>query len=269
MTSVARRVAAGGQVGSDGGDAPTGDAHVGDRVEAPLGVDHATAGQDEVEPVVGRREGGFRDGHGSQVRGAAAGCQQPRRPIHTRFTDWGAGRPRTGLGARPAASWTVHLEFRVIPAWGAATGQWRTCKVAIPHMVAAGNGGAIVITNSGAGLKSAPMLGHYVSAKHGLVGLMRTLALELAPHSIRVNSVHPTNVDTEMIHNDAFYELFLPDETERSREKVAELFRQWHPLEIPWVDPVDISNAILFLASDEARYITGVTLPVDGGLMLR
>jgi (+)-trans-carveol dehydrogenase len=149
------------------------------------------------------------------------------------------------------------------------SGVWRTCKVSIPHMVAAGNGGSIVITNSGAGLKSAPMLGHYVSAKHGLIGLMRTLALELAPHVIRVNSVHPTNVDTEMIHNDAFYELFLPDETERSREKVAELFRQWHPLEIPWVDSVDISNAILFLASDEARYITGATLPVDGGLMLK
>ncbi|HEX6364827.1 MAG TPA: mycofactocin-coupled SDR family oxidoreductase [Agromyces sp.] len=146
------------------------------------------------------------------------------------------------------------------------TGVWRSCKAAIPHLRAAG-GGAIIITSSTAGLNAYPNLAHYVSAKHGVVGLMRTLALELAPDMIRVNSVHPTTVDTDMIQNDTIYELFAPDlePEQRTREAIAERFMTLNALPIPWVEAVDISNAVLFLASDEARYITGVALPVDAG----
>ncbi len=145
-------------------------------------------------------------------------------------------------------------------------GVWHTAKAAIPHLRAAG-GGAIILTSSTAGLMGYENFAHYVSAKHGVVGLMRTLALELAPDMIRVNSVHPTSVDTDMIQNQMLYALFAPDleESERTRENLGERFKTMNALPIPWVEPVDISNAVLFLASDEARYITGVTLPVDAG----
>jgi (+)-trans-carveol dehydrogenase len=110
-----------------------------------------------------------------------------------------------------------------------------------------------------------------VAAKHGLVGLMRTLALELAPDFIRVNSVHPTTVDTEMVQNAATYALFAPDlpEDQRTKETLASRFQALNVLPIPWVEPADISNALVFLASDEARYITGVTLPVDAGAAIK
>jgi (+)-trans-carveol dehydrogenase len=151
------------------------------------------------------------------------------------------------------------------------TGMWHTCKAAIPHLVEGGRGGSIVITSSDAGLKGFQNLAHYVSAKHGVVGLMRTLALELAPHMIRVNSLHPTTVNTDMIQNAPTYELFAPDlaAKDRTKERLTERFQALNALPIPWVEPVDISNAVLFLASDEARYITGVPLPVDAGFMVK
>jgi len=150
------------------------------------------------------------------------------------------------------------------------TGVWHAVKAAIPHLRAAG-GGSIILTSSTAGLMAIPHIGHYTSAKHGVVGLMRTLALELAPDMIRVNSVHPTAVDTDMIQNSATYELFAPDlaPAERTREVLSERFATLNVLPIPWVEPIDISNAVLWLASDEARYVTGVTLPVDAGLLTK
>ena len=144
------------------------------------------------------------------------------------------------------------------------TGVWHTAKAAIPHLRAAG-GGSIVLTSSTAGIKGMANLAHYVSAKHGVVGLMRTLANELAPDFIRVNSVHPTGVNTDMVHNKSTYELFAPDLENPTREQIAERFQALNALPIPWVEARDISNAVLFLASDEARYITGVTRPVDAG----
>jgi SDR family mycofactocin-dependent oxidoreductase len=150
------------------------------------------------------------------------------------------------------------------------TGVWHAAKAAIPHLRAAG-GGSMVLTSSTAGLQALPNTGHYNAAKHGVVGLMRTLALELAPDMIRVNSVHPTAVDTDMIQNSATYELFAPDlpPAERTKEVLSERFQTLNVLPIPWVEPIDISNAVLWLASDEARYVTGVTLPVDAGLLTK
>jgi SDR family mycofactocin-dependent oxidoreductase len=151
------------------------------------------------------------------------------------------------------------------------TGEWHAAKAAIPHLRAGGRGGSIILTSSLAGLKGQQNLAHYVSAKHGLVGLMRTLALELAPDFIRVNSVHPTSVDTDMVQNAATYALFAPDlpEDQRTKETLASRFQALNVLPIPWVEPVDISNAVVFLASDQARYITGVTLPVDAGAAIK
>ncbi|MCU1446103.1 mycofactocin-coupled SDR family oxidoreductase [Cryobacterium sp.] len=149
------------------------------------------------------------------------------------------------------------------------SGVWRTAKAAIPHIKAGGRGGSIILTSSEAGLRAYQSAAHYVSAKHGVVGLMRTLALELAPDMIRVNSIHPTQVDTDMIQNEPTYKLFLPDVEHPTREQFAAASQSVNALPIPWVESVDISNALLFLASDEARYVTGVTLAVDAGCFLK
>jgi (+)-trans-carveol dehydrogenase len=148
------------------------------------------------------------------------------------------------------------------------TGVFHAAKAAIPHIRAGGRGGSIILTSSEAGLKAYAHAGHYVSAKHGVLGLMRTLALELAPDMIRVNSLHPTQVNTPMIMNEATYKLFAPDVANPTKEDFAGPSQAMNVLPIPWVEAVDISNALLFLASDEARYITGVPLPVDAGCAL-
>ncbi|HSS09917.1 MAG TPA: mycofactocin-coupled SDR family oxidoreductase [Acidimicrobiales bacterium] len=148
------------------------------------------------------------------------------------------------------------------------TGVWHTCKAATPHIIAGGAGGSIILTSSSVGIRAIANLGHYGSAKHGIVGLMRTLALELAPHMIRVNSIHPGTVDTEMVQNSSLYSLIMPDVERPTRELAAPVFQALNALPIPWMDPRDISNAVLFLASDEARYITGVALPIDAGVII-
>jgi SDR family mycofactocin-dependent oxidoreductase len=168
-----------------------------------------------------------------------------------------------------------------VPTWEIDLGQWRelidvtltgvfvTVKAAIPHMIAAGNGGSIVLTSSGAALISGAGLADYKAAKAGVLSLTRTLACELAEHFIRVNAICPTAVDTPMIQNEALYRSFRPDLDSPGREDVKAGFRTMNLLPIPWVDPVDVSNAIVWLASDAARYVTGVTLPVDAGNALK
>jgi len=149
------------------------------------------------------------------------------------------------------------------------TGVWLTCKAAVPHLIAGGRGGVVVLTSSVAGLRPYGGIAHYVAAKHGLVGLTKTLAQELAGHHIRVNALNPTQVDTDMIQNEMIYRLFLPDEPEPTREQFSVASQATNLLPIPWVEPRDVSDALLFLASDEARFITGITLPVDAGVLAR
>jgi SDR family mycofactocin-dependent oxidoreductase len=136
------------------------------------------------------------------------------------------------------------------------TGVWHTAKATIPHLVEAGRGGSIVITSSTAGLKGYPNVGNYTAAKHGTVGLMRTLALELAPQLVRVNSIHTSIVNTQMVRAD-------PSAEHSTEDRASE-----NALPVPWIESVDVSNALLFLLSDEARFITGVALPVDAGALL-
>ena len=141
------------------------------------------------------------------------------------------------------------------------TGVWKTVSAAIPAMIDAGNGGSIVITSSAAGIKGMANLAHYVTAKHGLVGLMRTLANELAPQGIRVNTVHPSGVRTKMLDND-----HLQDFLAAHPEWVANLA---NPLPVDLLEPEDVSNALVWLASEEGRYVTGVALPVDAGFTVK
>lgn len=142
------------------------------------------------------------------------------------------------------------------------TGAWNTCRAAVPQLA---DGGSIVITGSTAGLMGVANAAHYTSAKHGLVGLARVLAIELGERRIRVNSVHPTVVNTEMVHNLTTYKLFRPELENPTEKDFQEVTSSINLFGIPWVEPIDVSNVVLFLASDEARYISGVALPVDAG----
>jgi SDR family mycofactocin-dependent oxidoreductase len=149
------------------------------------------------------------------------------------------------------------------------TGAMHTVDVALPHLIAQGDGGSIVLISSAAGLKGITRtvdlanygyLGYHAS-KHGVVGLMRAYAGALASHSIRVNSVHPTGVDTEMAVNPsieahaAAHPAFVPALT--------------NAMPVALIDSLDVSHAVAWLCSDEARYVTGVALPVDAGLLVR
>ncbi len=148
-------------------------------------------------------------------------------------------------------------------------GVWRTAKAAIPHLKKNDGGGSIILTSSVAGLIGYPNFAHYVASKHAVVGLMRTLALELAPNRIRVNSIHPGTVNTVMVMNDGLAKLFRPDLENPTSADFLEASKQMNPMGIEILEAFDISNAMVFLASDEARYITGVTLPVDAGSMVK
>lgn len=152
------------------------------------------------------------------------------------------------------------------------TGVWNTLKASVPTVRAGGRGGSVIITSSVSGLKAVPQLGHYTSAKHGVIGLAKTLAVELGPELIRVNVVCPTNVDTDMINNDVIRKIFLPHLEHPTREDAldpASPYHDFHVMPIPWVEASDISEAVVYLASDAARYVTGITLPIDAGVLIK
>jgi SDR family mycofactocin-dependent oxidoreductase len=151
------------------------------------------------------------------------------------------------------------------------SGVFKTVRAAVPHLKATGQGGSVVLTSSTAGIMGMAHLAHYVAAKHGVVGLMKVLAIELAPHMIRVNSVHPTTVNTDMVQNQGTYDLFRPDLAPgtATRDDAGDAFLTLNLLPVTWVEPVDISNAVVWLSSDLARYVTGVQLPIDAGSVVK
>ncbi|MBN3512508.1 mycofactocin-coupled SDR family oxidoreductase [Mycolicibacterium septicum] len=156
------------------------------------------------------------------------------------------------------AAWRTMLDINL-------TGVWNTCTAAAPHLIGRG-AGSVVLVSSIAGLRGLIGVAHYTAAKHGVVGLMRSLAHDLAPHGIRVNCVLPTNVDTPLIQNDVVRSGFRPDlDRPPTREEFAAAATRMNLLAVPWVQTVDVANASLFLASEEARYITAISLPVDAG----
>jgi SDR family mycofactocin-dependent oxidoreductase len=149
------------------------------------------------------------------------------------------------------------------------TGTWKTVRAAIPHLLEQGEGGSIILISSTSGLAAEVNLAHYVAAKNGVTGLMRALSAELAQYSIRVNSIHPTNVRTTMCENDALVELFTggrPGATFDDPD-VTRAFLDMASMPVPYIEPIDVSNAVLYLASDEARYVTGTTHVVDLGAL--
>jgi SDR family mycofactocin-dependent oxidoreductase len=162
---------------------------------------------------------------------------------------------------------TVQPWDRVSPeVWDATlatnlTGVWNTCVAGAPHLIAAG-GGSMILISSVAGLKGQPLFGPYSVAKHGVVGVMRVLANELAEHRIRVNTVHPTGVATPMLGGLGDLGPLLDD-----HPTYGSIFLNSLPVSV--VQPEDVSHAVLFLASDESRNTTGLTLTVDAGSTAR
>jgi SDR family mycofactocin-dependent oxidoreductase len=139
------------------------------------------------------------------------------------------------------------------------TGVFHTLKATVPIMIDQERGGSIVITSSSAGIKSLPGQGHYSASKHGLVGLMKSAAIELAPYKIRVNTIHPWAVDTPMGGVTPSLVRFLEESP-----SYADSFKQLLN-DPPLIAPRDISEAVLYLAGDSGRLVTGIQLPVDSG----
>ncbi|MCW2491167.1 MAG: hypothetical protein QOH56_4186 [Pseudonocardiales bacterium] len=139
------------------------------------------------------------------------------------------------------------------------TGSWNTVMVSADHLIA-GGGGSVIITSSVAGLKAIPFMVPYVASKHGLTGIARAFAHELAQHHIRVNSVHPTGVDTAMGGGDGAQTV---GEAIAANPRLGGMFT--NSLPVDFTDVSDISNAVLFLASDESRYVTALAMTVDAG----
>jgi SDR family mycofactocin-dependent oxidoreductase len=142
------------------------------------------------------------------------------------------------------------------------TGVFNTVKAVLPHLP---DGAAIVLTSSLLGLVGANETSHYAATKHGVMGLMRTLAIELGPRGIRVNSINPGTVPTPMVVNERVFKMYCPDLEAPTEADFKVSSEQNNLLPTPWVEPRDISNAVLFLVSDEARFITGESLLVDAG----
>ncbi|MYR07944.1 mycofactocin-coupled SDR family oxidoreductase [Gordonia sp. SID5947] len=160
--------------------------------------------------------------------------------------------------------WTTTLDIDL-------GGVWRTCKATIPTLIAGGNGGSILMTSSSNGFRAEAGHPAYNAAKLGMVALMRALAGELGPHNIRVNTVHPTTVKTGMMWNDNMIGAFMPGESTKTIDPDV----WWKGLEmmnilpVGAIEPGDVSALLMFLASNEGRYITGTEVPVDAGYIIR
>ncbi len=147
------------------------------------------------------------------------------------------------------------------------TGVWKTIKATVPTMLKQNDGGVIILISSISGLTVELNVGHYAASKHGVNGLMRTLSAELAPFGIRVNSLNPTNVNTAMINNPRYNRLFAGGMDGATQDDALDALTAMHALSVPFLEPIDVSNAVVYLASDDGRYITGTAHVIDAGAM--
>jgi SDR family mycofactocin-dependent oxidoreductase len=165
-----------------------------------------------------------------------------------------------GFGEMPSlasAQWDDMLAVNL-------TGVFNTFRAAVPHLVSQRRG-RLIATSSGAGRTGTPNLSHYAATKWGVIGFVKSVALEVAQHGVTANVVCPATVDTPMVHNDALYGLFAPDIADRTKEAVRPRYEAMNPMRVPWLDPIEISHAVLFLASDRAGFISGETIEVSAG----
>lgn len=144
------------------------------------------------------------------------------------------------------------------------TGVFNTFRAAVPPMVEAGYGRLVAIS-SGAGKMGTPNLSHYAATKWGVIGFVKSVALEVATSGVTANVVCPATVDTPMVHNDALYGLFAPDIESPTRDAVRSRYQVMNPMGVAWLDPAEISNAVLFLASERSGFISGETVEISAG----
>jgi (+)-trans-carveol dehydrogenase len=149
------------------------------------------------------------------------------------------------------------------------TGVFLTMQAGAKAMVARKRGGSIILISSIMGMRSYGGVPAYTASKHAVVGLMRTGAQEFAHAGVRVNAIHPGNVNTDMINNQAIRHLFRPDLESPTADDVASGFQAMNLMSRPWVEKDDITEAVLWLASDLSRYVTGISLPVDLGALAK
>src|SRR5262249_38189181 len=150
------------------------------------------------------------------------------------------------------------------------TGVFNAARATLPSMVERGEGGSLVLTSSTAGLRAYANTAHYTAAKHGVIGLMKVLAQECGPEGIRVNAVCPTTVRTPLGINGATFGLLARDSGGPTGDAVREPFEGLNILpNVAWIEPSDVSDAVVFLCSDAAKFITGVALPVDAGNIVK
>lgn len=144
------------------------------------------------------------------------------------------------------------------------TGVFNTVRACVPHMIERGAGGSIVLTSSIAGLWAAPNISHYVAAKHGVTGFAKALAIELGAHRIRANAIHPGTVETQMVTNQGGLDA-LVGHPGATMAEAAPLMAAYNTLPVPVLQPEDISRAVLYLLSEDGRYVTGTSMVVDAG----
>jgi SDR family mycofactocin-dependent oxidoreductase len=148
------------------------------------------------------------------------------------------------------------------------TGVFNSMKAVLPHMLAAGKG-RIVATSSMAGRMGYGNIAHYTAAKWGVIGLVKDVAVELGQSGVTVNAICPTNVGTPMVLNPFTYQMFRPELTNPGPDDITDVMSAPHPQAVPWIEPQDVSAALLYLASDEARHVTGEVMTVSAGLSAR
>lgn len=161
-----------------------------------------------------------------------------------------------------ALAWDITEEWWDIMLDVNLKGCWLAIKYTVPYMLARNRGGRILITSSVAGLRGEPGMAHYCAAKWGLVGLAKSLAQELSPHNITVNTLHPTAVNTEIING-------MAKAASMAKDDLVDFIFTSHALPVKLIEATDVASAALWLASDEARYVTGHTLKIDAGRMLK
>lgn len=169
----------------------------------------------------------------------------------------GVGGERGKMWSTSESVWSTVLDVNLL-------GVWKTVKASVPALIDNG-GGSVIITSSLGGIRGLRHTSAYVAAKHGIMGIMRSLANEAGEFNIRVNAVLPGNTNTPLLQNAATWRLFRPDLEAPTADDAREAMKTVALLPTPWVESEDVSNAVLWLASDESRYITGVEIPVDAG----
>lgn len=178
------------------------------------------------------------------------------------FANAGILLPEAQVEEIPDATWESVLQVNL-------TGVFHTAQATFPELKRNPRGSSVILASSTAGIRGGAASSAYTATKTALVGLVSTWAHELGPYGGRVNSTHPTAVGTDLVLNRENLRRYRPDLPDPGPDDVIEAFSRGKLLDVPWIDPVDVANAVLFLASDEARYITGAHLPIDAGSTIK